>query len=46
MYSPAYNRVEDRAELIEFMRANNFPILVTGTGGNLMASHLPVLVSE
>ena len=46
MYSPPYNRVEDRAELIEFMRANNFPILVTGTGGNLMASHLPVLVSE
>ena len=46
MYSPPYNRVEDRAELIEFMRANNFPILVTGAGGSLMASHLPALVSE
>jgi transcriptional regulator len=46
MYSPPYNRVEDRAELIAFMRANNFPILVTGTGGNVMASHLPVLVSQ
>ena len=46
MYSPPYNRVEDRAELVEFMRANNFPILVTGTGGKLMASHLPVLVSQ
>ena len=46
MYSPAYNQVEDRAELIEFMRANSFPILVTGTGGNLMASHLPIRVRE
>ncbi|MBV9361433.1 MAG: FMN-binding negative transcriptional regulator, partial [Betaproteobacteria bacterium] len=46
MYSPPYNRVEDRAELVEFMRANNFPILVTGAGGNLLASHLPVVVSE
>jgi transcriptional regulator len=46
MYSPPYNRVEDRAELVGFMRANNFPILVTGTGGKLMASHLPVLVSQ
>ncbi|MGE5639527.1 MAG: FMN-binding negative transcriptional regulator [Clostridia bacterium] len=46
MYSPPYNRVEDRAEILEFMRANNFPILVTGAGGNLMASHLPCLVFE
>jgi len=46
MYSPAYNRVEDRAELLAFMRANSFPILVTGTGGVLHASHLPVTVHE
>ena len=46
MYSPPYNRVEDRAELVEFMRANNFPILVTGAGGRLMASHLPVVVGQ
>jgi len=46
MYSPSYNRVEDRAELLAFMRANNFPILVTGTGGVLHASHLPVTVHE
>ena len=46
MYSPPYNQVEDRGELLAFMRANNFPILVTGTGGSLMASHLPVLVSQ
>ena len=38
--------MEDRAELLAFMRANSFPVLVTGTGGELHASHLPVLVGE
>jgi transcriptional regulator len=46
VYSPAYNRVEDRAELLAFMRANSFAVLVTGTGGVLHASHLPVRVLE
>jgi transcriptional regulator len=46
MYSPPYNQLEGRAELIRFLRANNFPVLVTGTGGSLMASHLPVTVHE
>ena len=46
MYSPPYNRLEDRAELLRFLRANNFPVLVTGTGGNLLASHLPATVHE
>ena len=46
MYSPPYNRIEKRAEVVEFMRANGFPILVTGAGGVLHASHLPVLIFE
>jgi len=46
MYSPPYNRVEKRAEVVEFMRANNFPVLVTGSGGVLHASHLPVTIHE
>jgi len=46
MYSPPYNRVEDRAELLAFLRANNFPLLVTGTGGTLHGSHLPATVHE
>jgi transcriptional regulator len=46
MYSPAYNRVEDHAELVAFMRANSFAVLVTGTGGTLHASHLPVRVLQ
>lgn len=46
MYSPSYNRVEDRAEMLAFMRENNFPVLVTGLGGTLHASHLPSMVHE
>ena len=46
MYSPAYNRLEDRAELLAFMRRHNFPVLITGLGGNLVASHLPALIHE
>ena len=46
MYSPPYNQPESRAEIVAFMRAHNFPVLVTGTGGTLHASHLPVTVHE
>ena len=46
MYSPSYNRLQDRAELLEFMRANSFAVLVTGTGGTLHASHLPVMIHQ
>src|SRR5438105_14639157 len=46
MYSPPYNRVEDRAEVIAFMRAHNFPVLVTGLGGALQGSHLPAMIDE
>jgi transcriptional regulator len=46
MYSPPYNRIEDLRELADFMRANSFALVVTGTGGTLHASHLPVTVQE
>lgn len=46
MYSPPYNRVEDRRELLAFMRANNFALLVSATGGVPLASHLPVTVAD
>ena len=46
MYSPSYNQIENRAEVLEFMRANNFAVVVTATGGEPRASHLPVLVEE
>jgi transcriptional regulator len=46
VYAPAYNQPQDRAEVIEFMRANSFVLLVTGTGGAVHASHLPATVHE
>lgn len=46
MYSPPYNQIENRAEVLGFMRANNFAVVVTATGGEPRASHLPVLVEE
>lgn len=46
MYSPPYNQIEHRAEVLEFMQANSFALLVTGTGGALHGSHLPVMVQE
>ncbi len=46
MYSPPYNRNEDPAEVLAFMRANSFVLLVTGTGGELHASHLPAHIEE
>ena len=46
MYSPPYNHAGDRAEVLALLRANSFAVLVTGTGGRLHASHLPVTVRE
>jgi transcriptional regulator len=46
MYTPPYNRAEDRAEIVAMMRAHNFCLLVTGTGGELHGTHLPCLVDE
>jgi len=46
MYTPPYNRAEDRAEILAMMRAHNFCLLVTGAGGALHGTHLPCLVDE
>ena len=46
MYSPPYNRIDDRAELLGFMRDHSFVLLVTGTAGELAASHLPCIVEQ
>ncbi|HSH07613.1 MAG TPA: FMN-binding negative transcriptional regulator [Burkholderiales bacterium] len=46
MYTPPYNRVENRAEIVAMMRAHNFCLLVTGAGGELHGTHLPCLVDE
>ncbi len=46
MYSPPYNQLENRAELLAFMHANSFCLLVTAPNGELGASHLPCIVEE
>ena len=46
MYAPGYNRNDDRAETLAFMRANSFVVFVTGAGGDLHGSHLPCVVEE
>lgn len=46
MYTPPYNRAGDRAEIVAMMRAHNFCLLITGTGGELHGTHLPCLVDE
>lgn len=46
MYIPEFNRQEDRAATLAFMRANPFGILVSNVDGVPFASHLPFLVDE
>jgi transcriptional regulator len=46
VYIPEFNRQEDRATILAFMRANPFAILVSNVDGIPFASHLPLLVEE
>lgn len=44
MHIPKYYREEDRERIIEFLKRNGFPALVSMDGGKLVATHLPVEV--
>lgn len=46
MYVPEFNRIEDRAISLEFMRANPFAILISPAEHGPVATHLPLLVRE
>src|SRR5437588_7836819 len=46
MYIPEFNRIEDRALALAFMRANPFVILVSTTANGPFATHLPLLIDE
>jgi len=46
MYIPEFNRIEDRALKLAFMRANPFAILVSSTDSRPFATHLPLLLHE
>ena len=46
MYIPKLYREEDRQKILEFLKQNNFPALVTHDGERPIATHLPVEVLE
>lgn len=46
MYIPEFNRIEDGAVALAFMKANPFAILVSATESGPFATHLPLLVCE
>ena len=46
MYIPKLYREEDREKIIEFLKQNNFPALVSHDGEKLTATHLPVEIIE
>lgn len=46
MHIPKLYREEDRATIIEFLKENSFPVLVSYDGEKLIATHLPVEIVE
>jgi len=46
VYIPEFNREEDRATILAFMRANPFAILVSNIDGVPFATHLPLLIED
>jgi transcriptional regulator len=46
LYIPEFNRLEDHAVALDFMRANPFAIVVSAGEGSPFATHIPVLVAE
>jgi transcriptional regulator len=46
MYIPKLYREEDRKTILQFLKQNNFPALVTYDGKRLVATHAPVEVVE
>jgi transcriptional regulator len=46
MYIPKLYRAEDREEILEFLRQNNFPAIVSFDGTRPIATHAPVELVE
>ena len=46
MYIPEFNRIEDQAVAVAFMRAHPFAILVSTNDDGPFATHLPVIIAE
>jgi transcriptional regulator len=46
VYTPAHFEVQDRHEIVAFMRRYNFAALVSVCGGEVTATHVPLVVLE
>jgi transcriptional regulator len=46
MYTPSFNKFEDRHEVISFMRRYSFGTIVSVANGLPIATHLPFLIDE
>lgn len=46
MHIPKLYREEDRERIVEFLKQNNFPALVSHDGEKLVATHLPTEIAE
>ncbi len=46
MYIPEFNKLDDTATALAFMRANPFAIVVSAGEGSAFATHIPVIVAE
>ena len=46
MYIPNANRVDDREQLVAFIRAHSFATLISHVEGQLFASHIPLTLIE
>lgn len=46
MYTPKYFKSEDDQGIKDFIRQNGFGILVSAANGNLLATHIPLELSE
>jgi transcriptional regulator len=46
MYIPEFNRVRDHADMVSFVRANPFAILVSASENGPFATHIPILIRD
>ena len=46
MYIPSYYRQNDYSEILSFLKANNFGIILSSTNDKITGTHLPFLVNE
>jgi transcriptional regulator len=46
MYTPEYFKMNDKNEIIDFIRQNSFSILISTNDGKLNSTHIPILIES